>query len=210
MQIYSSLLRIFSRLPKRTLPLGFSLVELLVSAGVITLLAAIVLVRFSSFDGTVLLKSSAYDVGVALREAQIYGVSVVNTATGGTSNFRYPYGLSFTPGAQSYPFFRFNSSTVAPRYVSTSIDLIRNINFPSSVEVYDVCVTNSGVDDCTISRLDISFRRPEYSAMFFAPPTLNNASTITAGKIYLRSTRNTSNVWVVEIQLLGQIVVYKQ
>jgi hypothetical protein len=78
------------------------------------------------------------------------------------------------------------------------------------MEVYDVCVVIGGTENCNISRLDISFRRPEFSAIFYVPDSGVTLSSISAGKIYLRSTRNTNNVWVVEVKLLGQIMVYKQ
>ncbi len=190
---------------------GFTLVELLISTAIITVITSMVIVRFTSFDSTVLLKSMAYEVGVVLRETQIYAVSVVNTGTGASSNFRYPYGLSFTPGSNGYVFFRYNNGGISavPRYESAEVTVIRSVMLDNSMEVFDVCVTNNGVDDCTISRLDISFRRPEFSALFYTPQ-LGSPSTVSAGKIYLRSTRNTTNVWIVEVKLLGQIMVYKQ
>jgi hypothetical protein len=176
-----------------------------------TFIAALVLIRFNSFDSTILLKSFAYEVATTIREAQIYSLSVVNTGTGASANFRYPYGLSFTSGATGYVFFRYNnaSQSVTPRYESAEVSVIRTVGTTNAMEVFDVCVTNNGVDDCTISRLDISFRRPEFSAIFYTP-SLGSPSTISAGKIFFRSVRNPNNVWVVEVKLLGQIVVYKQ
>jgi prepilin-type N-terminal cleavage/methylation domain-containing protein len=211
MQIFFRSPHISSQSDKCIWVKGFTLIELLISAAIITVISAIVIVRFTSFDSTVVLKSIAYEVGVAVREAQIYAVSVVNTETGASTNFRYPYGLSFTPGGQGYVFFRYNNSSIAatPRYESAETSVIRFLSFNSAMEVFDVCVTNNGVDDCSISRLDISFRRPEYTAIFYAP-TLGSPSTVSAGKIYLRSTRNQANVWIVEVKLLGQIMVYKQ
>jgi prepilin-type N-terminal cleavage/methylation domain-containing protein len=181
---------------------GFTLIELLISAGIITVIAGMILARFNSFDSTVLLKSFAYEVATTLREAQIYSLSVVNTETGAAANFRYPYGLSFTPGATSYTFFRYNNPS------SSEVNVLRLIPASEAMEIYDVCVTNNGTDNCDISRLDISFRRPEFSAIFYSP-TLGSPSTISAGKIYVRSVRNPSNAWVIEVKLLGQIVVYK-
>jgi prepilin-type N-terminal cleavage/methylation domain-containing protein len=210
MQIFSSLRRSSSRFCRSSEVRGFTLIELLISAGIITVIAGMILARFNSFDSTVLLKSFAYEVATTLREAQIYSLSVVNTETGAAANFRYPYGLSFTPGATSYTFFRYNnpSSSVTPRYESSEVNVLRLIPASEAMEIYDVCVTNNGTDNCDISRLDISFRRPEFSAIFYSP-TLGSPSTISAGKIYVRSVRNPSNAWVIEVKLLGQIVVYK-
>ncbi len=189
---------------------GFTLIELLISAGIITVIAALILVRFNSFDSTILLKSFAYEIATTLREAQIYSLSVVNTGTGSAANFRYPYGISFTPGSTNYTFFRYNniSTSVIPRYESAEVNVLRLIPAAETMEIYDVCVTNSGVNDCSLTRLDISFRRPEFSAIFYAP-SLGSPATVSAGKVYVRSVRNPSNAWIIEVKLLGQIIVYK-
>jgi prepilin-type N-terminal cleavage/methylation domain-containing protein len=189
---------------------GFTLIELLISAAIISVITSIVLVRFNVFDGTVLIKSLAYEVGATIREAQIYSVSVVNVGVDSDAGFRYPYGLSFTAGSTGYEFFRYNDTDPAaiPQYEPSDVFPVRTLALANSMEVAAVCITNSGSDNCNISRLDISFRRPEFSAIFYAPP-IGNASTISAAKVYLRSTRSPGNVWIVETKLLGQISVYR-
>lgn len=190
---------------------GFSLIELLVTAAIITIITGLVLVRFNSFDGTILLKNFAYDIATALREAQIYSVSVVNTGSGASTGYRYPYGLSFTPNSRSYVFFRYNNASTAfvPRYQTGEVSVIRTITSERALEVIDVCVTNNGTENCGISRLDISFRRPDFNAIFYTPE-LGSPGTISDAKILVRSPKNTANVWIIEVKLLGQIVVYKQ
>jgi prepilin-type N-terminal cleavage/methylation domain-containing protein len=219
MQIFSSLLQ--HLFPYKAEHIrsskGFTLIELLISAAIITIISGIVLTKFNSFDGTVLLKSLAYEVGSGIREAQIYSVSVVS-ASASNPSFRYPYGVSFTPGAQSYVFFQFNDAdiTKVPDYVTGPVTVLNTPTFTGSIEVFDVCITRVGVESCfssnpSISRIDISFRRPEFSAIFFTPGvTTAQLSTIESVKIKLRSTRNPSNVWVVNVSLLGQISVFKQ
>jgi prepilin-type N-terminal cleavage/methylation domain-containing protein len=199
--------------------MGFTLIELLISAAIITIITSIVLVRFNAFDGTILLKSLAYEVATTVREAQIYSLSVINTGGG---NFRYPYGLSFSPGNTSYIFFRFaNTSTAVRPYNDLSesdpdvAEIIRTLTLSSGMEIYRVCIKQTGdPEECRTSDqggvLDISFRRPEFSAIFnaswLAP---NQQDTIEYARIEVRSTRNTTNVWAVEVKLLGQISVYK-
>ena len=192
---------------------GFTLIELLISAAIITTITSIVLVRFNAFDGTTLIKNLAYDVGTSIREAQIYSVSVVNVVGGTTPTFRYPYGIHFVPGGTSYTFFRYNDIGVLgemPQYNPTGPDTITNLNvldLGGSMEVIDICAVNAGPDDCSVTSFDVSFRRPEFSALFNAPPL--SSSAISAAKIYLHSTRSPSNVWIVEVKLLGQISVYR-
>ncbi len=186
---------------------GFTLIELLISAAIITIISSIVLVRFNSFDGTVLLKSLAYEVAMGIREAQIYSVSVIGTGNDG--RFRYPYGVSFTPGASSYTFFRYRGSAT-PQNDSSNTDVVRAISFAGSMRVHDVCVTVGNNESCSaqgMSRLDISFRRPEFSAIFYTVG--GPMGPISSGKIKFCSTRNSGNVWVVNVSLLGQISVSK-
>jgi prepilin-type N-terminal cleavage/methylation domain-containing protein len=194
-----------------TLEGGFTLIELLISAAIITAVTAIVLVRFNSFDGTVLLKSMAYEVATSVREAQIYSVSVVNAFGGGGQTFRYPYGLHFLSGATSYTFFRFDDDDkdVTPSFTIGPSSPLRVMTLGNSMEIFRICVVMNGTDDCSIGELDISFRRPEFSAIFYTPDlTGAELSEVSAAKVYVRSTRNSSNVWIVEVKLLGQISTY--
>ncbi len=196
---------------------GFTLIELLISVAIIGILTAIVVVKYKSFDSTVLLKSSAYEVALALRESQVKAMS----ATRGTTGFDFPRGITFAPGTQTYIAFQFTSTssidTEYPRYDKSESDPDIAVPLATStlgrtVQVSDVCVTSNGVNwTCGLSRLDISYRRPEFKAIFYVPgnnPAQNKA--ITSAKIKLNSMNNTANVFVVTASRLGQISVSKQ
>ncbi len=196
---------------------GFTLIELLISVAIIGILTAIVVVKYKSFDSTVLLKSSAYEVALALRESQVKAMS----ATRGTTGFDFPRGITFAPGTQTYIAFQFTSTssidTEYPRYDKSESDPDIAVPLATStlgrtVQVSDVCVTSNGVNwTCGLSRLDISYRRPEFKAIFYVPgnnPAQNKA--ITSAKIKLNSMNNTTNVFVVTASRLGQISVSKQ
>jgi prepilin-type N-terminal cleavage/methylation domain-containing protein len=198
---------------------GFTLIELLISAAIITVISSIVLVKFSAFDSTVLLKSLAYEVGTTIREAQVYSVSVINVV--GDTNFRYPYGVSFTPGNTTYTLYRFTSETSRPFNDIADPDpdiaeILRTYNLSGSIEISEICFKRpTASEDCTsgTGRLDISFKRPEFAAIFhpsWISLTDSQRDAIEYGKIKFRSTKNTADVWVVEVKALGQIIVYKQ
>lgn len=199
----------------RTSCMGFTLIELLVSASIIVIIASLVLARFTSFDGTVVLRSAAYDVATSLREAQIYSVSVTNALGGESTTFRYPYGLFFAAApSPSYTLYRYNSSDGddVPRFGASdgvTEETVRVMSLSGSTQIADLCVLIAGetTPECGLSSLDIAFRRPEFAALIYA----NGASSqnISAAQIHLESSRNPGNVWVVEIKLLGQITVYK-
>ncbi len=215
--MFSRLRAYLSSIRSRSLSLGFTLVELLISTAIITIITAIVLVRYGTFDSVTLLKSLAYEVGLTIREAQVYSVSVSDLS--GLGNYRSPYGLNFSVGGSDYTLFRFDSvsSTDRPKYVTPEASDIRTYSLTNGVYVYDVCVWVAGAMDCasdedvTEQQLDISFRRPEFAALFNAhwldAGTQNN---IERARIELVSPRNTTNIWIVDVNLLGQISINKK
>jgi prepilin-type N-terminal cleavage/methylation domain-containing protein len=203
---------------------GFTLIELLVSVAIISIISTLVIVRFHAFDSTVTLKNAAYDIATAIRQAQIYSVSVVNI-DGNEEGFRYPYGVTFSSRYDSvnkqYIFYRYEYSAEdkRPHYdiwsededgeSDSSVESLLVANLPANVYISDVCVVIGGEDDCVKRRLDITFRRPEYSALFWDHNDPNNNSEISSGKIKLKSTRDEDTTWVVEVSVLGQISTYK-
>jgi len=187
---------------------GFTLVELLISIGIIAFISSIVLLKYSSFDSTVLLKNAAYEVALALREAQAKSVS--GSHQGGDANF--PFGVTFTPESKNYTIFRYASATdLSPYYdvSETDPDLASNISTTTmerSMFVTEVCITVSSAEDCGVDRLDVSFRRPEFRALFYADVGGASQTNIQSAKIKV-STPNRENVFVVEVTRLGQISV---
>ena len=70
---------------------GFTLIELLVVLAIIVILTAIVLTSQSTFNKTIVLANTAYDVALTLRATETYGIG--NRAVGSTANTGY--GLDF-------------------------------------------------------------------------------------------------------------------
>lgn len=183
---------------------GFSLVELTVVIGILIMISAVMVTRFSVFDSTVLLKGLAYDIAASLREAQVYSLSAFGS-TSDTNQFDSPYGMSFTPSTKEYYFFRYDGSGY-PEYTIGSITNLDVFTIGRNMEIYDVCVRMVGetTDDCTIDRLDISFKRPEFQALFNAPGV--TSSNIEYGIVKVKSP-NGDDIWTITVSLLGQISV---
>ncbi len=206
---------------------GFTLVELLISVAIIGVISSIVLVKYSSFDSTVILKGYAYEIALGLRETQIKAVSVVRNNDG----FDYPYGMTFSVGASTndpvpdskkYMAFVFGSASVYPHYdhaeATPVADVLQTFDIPRSMFVSEICVTAGASERCSsdgsnpVTRLDISFRRPEYKALFFATRDSGDLSTtISSAKIKVSSTNDFGgNVFVVKIGMFGDITVCKE
>lgn len=178
---------------------------------IISIITGIVLVKFNSFDSTVLLKNQAYEIALLLRESQIKSVSVVRNDA---DTFSYPYGASFTPLSSVYQSFLYKDAIEYPRFDSVVTETTGSFDMGEKMQIEKVCVKDSSVSDenCAITRLDISFRRPEFKALFWAEGYGNEASmkNILSARIHLMSTNGGSNKFVVEISRLGQISVYNE
>lgn len=198
---------------------GFTLIELLISVAIIGILTAIVVVKYKSFDSTVLLKSTAYEVALALRESQVKTMS----ATRGTTGFDFPRGVTFTTaasGKQSYIAFQFRSILTTdgtPRYDISEPNPDLAVSLATStmgrtVQVSDLCITpSSGSEVCGLNRLDISYKRPEFKAIIYGVKGATIYDTnIASASIKINSANNITNVFVVTASQLGQISVTKQ
>src|SRR5690606_6913445 len=184
-RIFSPLrMHFFSGNTTRTHTGGFTIIELLISVAIIAVISTVVLVRYVSFDSTVILKNEAYEIALLLRESQAKSVSAYrNTASNDTNAaFNYPYGMSFNTSEDkkhSYISFiyRDEDPDVQPRNdIVDGGDPDNNValqtglfDLGQSMQIVDLCYVTVGNLACNdTTRLDVSFRRPEFQALFHA------------------------------------------
>ena len=87
-------------------PRGFTLIELLVVLGIVVTITSVVLTSQSSFNKTLVLANTAYDVALSLRSAAMYGLgghAISTTPTGYGMHFERSAPESFTLFADTYP-----------------------------------------------------------------------------------------------------------
>lgn len=193
---------------------AFTLVELLVVAGIITLVSGIVLANNSRFGGVIVLENLAYDIGLSIRQAQVYGISV---ARFGASTYSAGYGVHIDLSSPAtYVLFADalteNGLYDCPSPGSESCELVQASTLNQSYRIADLCITPpSGIETCgTTSRIDILFKRPEPDAWVSAndnPCTLNNAACQSRVRIVVASPRGDTMNIVVDAN--GQISVRK-
>ncbi len=173
---------------------GFTLMELLVVIAIMVIVTAVVIYNYSQFNSTTLVTNYAYEVAFAIREAQIYGLSVL----GNGETFQIGYGVHFdsdstTIGGASFSLFadlalssgspvgnrRFDfASCPVPYSPATCGEFVKKNTFVGSYKVDTFCVVKDTTTECnkvipgssqqTISTLDITFLRPNPDAYIIA------------------------------------------
>lgn len=205
-------------------PRGFTLIELLVVLTIMVIITATLLVQQSRFDSATLLRSSAYSVALSVRQAQVYGSSVVGSTTvsqancGGTyannACFSSAYGIHLNIGSpNSYVLFAdLNNDGMYELGEDTKIFTLN-----PSFKISNVCVTVGAINRCwnptAINNLDILFRRPNPDACF-STELSESAGACAAGTpiyskacIQLMSHNDATAIRNINISVTGEITV---
>lgn len=138
---------------------GFSLVEVLITSSIITIVTAIVIVKYGSFNSSILLKNQAYELALAIREAQVYSISI----KGDGNAFRDAYGIYIDlNNPQDVIFFSDSGST--EKIYDSGDTILDTVSLDSRFAITEIC-TGSGCSDAgSFDKLSISFTRPDFDA----------------------------------------------
>lgn len=93
---------------------GFTLFEMLTSVAIILVVSSIVFFNHSKFKSDTELVNFAYRLALAVREAQVYSISVKQFNVSGVQNFNTPYGLHFKQGVENSFIFFADAQVVDP------------------------------------------------------------------------------------------------
>ena len=142
---------------------GFTLIELMVVLAIVVLISLVILVSTSRFNSAILLRSLAYQVGLSVREAQLYGVAVHKGPNqdcafiGGTSNFCVSYGVHFvypmpSPPLPSYVIFADSNNNGVDDDVdsiNTPLPPVTRFTAQYGFTTSNICVlANTGIMKC--------------------------------------------------------------
>jgi prepilin-type N-terminal cleavage/methylation domain-containing protein len=185
---------------------GFTLIELVVVMGIVTLISSIILAKHSNFGGKVLLRSLAYEIALSIRETQTFGISSKQFGGSGVG-YRAGYGVHFdrnTPNS----YIQFSDSVHTNSVYDGSGELVRSFSVSPKYKIKDLCAKPVGGSlTCGQSTIDVSFVRPHPDAAI----RVNN-DTVTRyeeAQIMLTTRNEDGDTRAVIVGLAGQIAVVK-
>lgn len=192
---------------------GFTLVELLVVLAIIGAVSTVVITSQSSFNKTLILANTAYDIALTLRSAENFGMG--SRAIGGTTNAGY--GLHFDKGVPG-SFILFadiwpstDASCARPdckpgdHLYSATDALVRTYALGNGMTISNFCAFSSSwscVSTGALSALDIVFSRPNPDAFINA----NGSSFTTYSAACLTITSPQGAHRYISVAASGQII----
>ncbi len=208
-------MKLTSYLPKQATLRGFTIIELMVTLGIVVLVTGLVMIRYSSFNSSVLLTSQAYLTGFDIREAQSLAVSV----RGNSEEFREEYGMYFTLDTPNqYLLFQDDDSLgeTSPAHYDAGEAIGIPYRVDSRFEIVNICATNNSsrtcnsddpettgeVVDATLDDLTVTFQRPDFDAALYSPVKTG----LLSGEIHF-GTADSEHIRKVLVYASGQIGV---
>ena len=193
---------------------GFTLIEMLVVLAIIGVITGIMFSSQSSFNKSLVLANTAYDIALTIRSAETFGLG--SRASGNITNVGY--GVHFTKG-NSFILFADtdpspNSSNChnlppsgnssAPdakpgdcKYTVGNDSLIQTYTIGNGMTVSGLCADST----CSISSLDIVFARPNPDAFIRA----NGVGTTAYSKACITITSSQGGSHYITVTTAGQI-----
>ncbi len=188
---------------------GFTLMELLVTCGILVVVSAIVLVNNGKFGGQVLLDNLAYDIALSVRQAQTYGIS---TLRHGEDTFSAAYGIHMQRSASSQ-YVTFADVVVNGVYDPNLNELVSTTALQSGYFISSICApAGADIASCTgLDSVDITFKRPDPDAWISTNGISCNADPSTCAasvRIVIQSPRGDHSSVIVSAN--GQISVTRK
>lgn len=181
---------------------GFSLIELIVVTGVLTVITSLILANNAKFGGAITLRNLAYDIALSVRESQTYGISVRKFGTG-AGQFGAGYGMHFrTSSPASYLLYA--DAVNANGLYDGAGELVESVTISRGFVISDLCFTSAGgsSETCGAQKIDIIFKRPEPDAQI----RVNDSSVLNQrARIVVASPRGDQASIIIEAT--GQISV---
>lgn len=183
---------------------GITIIELIIVVALMMILTTTVVLRKRDFDNTTLLKNTAYEFALSVREAQAYGVSVYREV--GDISGRYGVHISLSSPESSILYSDNNENNIYDSGENRKINIFKK---PFSLK--NICVTlMSGGEDCansdpTIKGLEILFIRPNPDAHLYVVRTGGVLEGVSKARVSIGTPED--KTVDVNISSLGQVSV---
>ena len=201
---------------------------MLVVMAIMVVITSALLVRQSRFDSSTVLRSLAYGVALSVRQAQVYGTSVVGTSTtqvacgSGYYNtvtgdcYAAAYGLYFSTAlstASPSSYVLFADLNGDGKYETN--EFVKSFTLGNGYTISNFCATNQvGTQQCantTISSLAIIFKRPNPDAQFVpldgSGNPISGDTSYSSAYIQIESLADSSNSKSVTVTVPGEVSV---
>lgn len=191
---------------------GFTLIEVMVSISIVSVIMATVLFNYSGFNNNLTLTSSGQELAIAIREAQVYGLTVREVTPGG-GQFSSAYGVHFDPVGDPENYYIFADINGDKRYNSGdgcgsgNTECIERIALRNNVKISNICDGFSCPPEASVTMMDVTFLRPNPDAsIYFSNSTgqIKVGPSLT-GKIILSS--QSGKTLTVTVESTGQVLV---
>lgn len=158
----------FSKKEKRNKQKGFSLIELIVVMGIFAVISGITLFNYGRFSSNLVVTNLAYEAALAVREAQVYGISVKQTML--DKKFDVPYGVWFAK-SDSQNFNLFADTASDKKYDVLENEETFGLSSTNKIKYFCVISASHGThcSDVTggLDAVSIIFKRPDPNANIY-------------------------------------------
>jgi len=187
---------------------GFTIIEMLVTLSIVVIATGLVMLKYASFNSSVLLNNQAYAIGFDIRETQSISISV----RGAGGEFRQEYGMYFdisTPN--QYQLFQDIGDTKPVQY-----DDGEEIGDPVIIDprytIVDICgttLTNPIVRHCYSegdgypANVSVAFARPDFEAVMYG----DNMGQLSVAEITIAGDIDSTFSKTILVSNTGQITI---
>lgn len=184
---------------------GFSLVELLITIGIVIMVTGAVLVKHTSFSSSTLLKSQALEISLDIRTAQQYSIS----ARADRTDTRAAYGVYFD--AQNPGRYQLFLDADDDSLYDTGEEVGLANALDSRFFIKEICHQNSSGRQCSSNRkASVAFKRPNFDGIVrtsWADGSNYGVSNRTWIDIVIAPVSDTDTTRTVTVYQTGQIAV---